>query len=118
MATTKNSDGNVLSVPSPSGRTVNGIVEFGTDAGGFGGIALKTVASGVACPVAITGVHNLTKATTSGEAWSQGVPIYHAGSNIVTDIASSNHLIGVAADTVVAADTTAEVLLSVGAIGG
>lgn len=118
MATTKVSDGNVLDVPSPSGRTVNDVVEFGTDAGGFGGIALRTTASAVNCPVAITGIHKLTKGTASGNSWNQGVPIYHTGSNIVDDLASGNHLIGTAANTVTAADTTAEVLLSVGAIGG
>lgn len=118
MSTLQKAVGNVFMVPSASGRTVNDIVEFGTDAGGFGGVALATVLSGVDCPVAIGGVWQLTKGTSGGDAWLQGVPIYReASTNIVSDTASANHLIGVAANTVVAGDTTADVLLTVGAIG-
>ena len=118
MSTAQKADGNVLMVPSASGRTVNEIVEFGTDAGGFGGVALATVASGVDCPVAIGGIWSLTKGTSAGDNWLQGEPVYReASTNIVSQEASANHLIGVAANTVIAADTTADVLLTVGAIG-
>ena len=116
MSATLKSEGKVLMVPSPSGRTSGDIMELGTDAGGFGAVALDTVVSAVDCPGMIAGVHAFAKASATA-TWSQGVPIYHSGSNIVTDSSTSNHLIGVAAKSATSGPTTADVLLSVGAIG-
>ena len=117
MATNHVSDGRLLEPLAPSGGYTKGnMVEFGTDAGGFVGIALKTATSGILTPTAIEGIWRVTKA--SGTAWTMGDPLYHDGSQVITDLASGNHLAGIAANTRASADLTAELLLSVGSIGG
>lgn len=78
--------------------------------GSIFGVAVNTVANAAEGEFAVTGVHDLAKATG---AVTQGALIYWDNTNkVVTTTSSGNKLIGVAAAAALSGDATARVRLN------
>lgn len=75
------------------------------------GVALQTLANGIAGEFAVRGVWDLAKAT--GQAWTQGAALYwdNAAKNVTTTSAG-NTKIGVATQAQASGDTTGRVRLN------
>jgi len=75
------------------------------------GVALQTLANGVAGEFGIRGVWDLAKAT--GQAWTQGAALYWDNTNKnVTTTSAGNTKIGVAAQAQASGDTVGRVRLN------
>lgn len=97
--------GDVISVPAPANVTAGGAVLVGS----LFGVAVNTALSGAAVEIAVTGVFDLPK--TAAQAWTVGQLLYWSGT-AVTNVASTNKLIGVAAAAAQSADTVGRVRLN------
>ena len=99
--------GDVISVTAPANVSAGA----GVLVGSLFGVAVNTALSGAAVEVATKGVFDLAKAT--GAAWTQGARLYWDDTaKNVTTTASTNKLIGVAAQAQASGDTVGRVLLS------
>lgn len=99
--------GHQLSVPAPAAVTSG----QGVLVGSLFGVAVHDAASGEPVELALIGVYRLAKAT--GSAWTVGARLYwdDTAKNVVTT-ASTNKLIGVAAQAADSAATSGAVLLT------
>lgn len=97
--------GDVISVPAPANVAAGAPVLVGS----MFGVAVNTALSGAAVEIALSGVFDLPK--TAAQAWTVGQLLYWSGT-AVTNVASTNKLIGVAAQAQQAADTVGRVRLN------
>lgn len=97
--------GETISVPAPA----NVLAGAGVLVGSLFGVAVTTALSGADVEIAIEGVYDLPK--TAAQAWTVGQLLYWSGT-AVTNVASTNKLIGVAARAQLSADTVGRVRLN------
>lgn len=98
-----------VTVPAPSGGVVSGTAYL---IGSLFGVAGNAAAVGVGFPLHRTGVWELPKAT--GVNWLVGAKLYwDNAAKVVTNVATSNTLIGTARNDRVNADTVAEIVLGI-----
>lgn len=103
-------NGDVLTIPAPSGGAVGGKPYV---AGSIVGIFVADAAEGAPAALDCEGVHELAK--TSAQAWTLGAKVYWDGTNnVATTAASGNSLIGVAAAA--AANPSATGLVKIGLV--
>ncbi len=97
--------GDVISVAAPANVNAGAAVLVGS----LFGVAVNTALSGAQVEIAVTGVFDLPK--TAAQAWTVGQLLYWSGT-AVTNVASTNKLIGVAAAAALSADTIGRVRLN------
>lgn len=99
--------GDVISVTAPAAVAAG----VGVLVGSLFGVAVNTAANGAAVEIATRGVFDLAK--TTAEAWTQGQRLYwNDTTKAVTTTASTNKLIGVAAQAQLAGDTVGRIMLT------
>jgi predicted RecA/RadA family phage recombinase len=101
--------GDVITVPAPATVTAGA----GVLVGSLFGIAVTDAASGAPVNICVNGVVDAVKAT--GQAWTVGQLVYWSGTN-VTNVASTNKLIGCAVQAQASGDTVGRVRLNGAAI--
>lgn len=97
--------GDQLTIPAPAAVSAGD----GVLVGSLFGVAITSAASGADVAIRTHGVHDLPKAT--GQAWTLGQLLYWSGTN-VTNVASTNKIIGCAARAQASGDTVGRVLLN------
>lgn len=97
-------DGNALTVTAPAAVSAGAGVLIGS----IFGVAANDAAAGAEVVINTTGVYDLAK---PGQAWTAGALLYWSGT-VVTNVASTNKLIGVAARAELAAATVGRVRLN------
>ena len=98
-------DGNALTVTAPAAVSAGAGVLIGS----IFGVAANDAASGAEVVINTTGVYDLAK--TAAQAWTAGALLYWSGT-AVTNVASTNKLIGCAARAELAAATVGRVRLN------
>jgi predicted RecA/RadA family phage recombinase len=100
-------EGNVLTVTAPSGGLVSGQAVL---IGSLFGVACTDIAEAADGELSVRGVYAITKATV---AWSQGDKVYWDNSaKKVTNVSTSNTLIGIGTEDVVSGDATGNVRIN------
>ena len=97
--------GDIVSILAPA-AVVSG---QGVLTGSLFGVAVHDAASGAPLSLAVHGVFTLPK--TTGQAWTQGQLVYWSGT-AVTNVASTNKLIGCALVAAASGDTVGTVLVN------
>ncbi len=97
--------GDVISVTAPATVAAGAAVLVGS----LFGVAVNAAASSAPVEIAVTGVYDLPK--TAAQAWTVGQLLYWSGTALTTT-ASTNKLVGVAAQAQLAADTVGRVRLN------
>ena len=98
-------DGNALTVTAPAAVSAGAGVLIGS----IFGVAANDAASGAEVVINTVGTYDLTK--TAAQAWTAGQLLYWSGT-AVTNVASTNKLIGCAARAELAAATVGRVRLN------
>ncbi len=98
-------DGNALTVTAPATVAAGAGVLIGS----IFGVAANDAASGAEVVINTVGTYDLTK--TAAQAWTAGQLLYWSGT-AVTNVASTNKLIGCAARAELAAATVGRVRLN------
>ena len=98
-------DGNALTVTAPAAVSAGAGVLIGS----LFGVAANDAANGAELVINTAGTYDLAK--TAAQAWTAGALLYWSGT-AVTNVASTNKLIGVAARAELAAATVGRVRLN------
>ncbi len=98
-------DGNALTVTAPAAVSAGAGVLIGS----IFGVAANDAGSGAEVVINTVGVYDLAK--TAAQAWTAGALLYWSGT-AVTNVASTNKLIGCAARAELAAATVGRVRLN------
>jgi predicted RecA/RadA family phage recombinase len=101
--------GATVSVPAPANVTAGA----GVLVGSLFGVAINDALSGQPVNIDIGGVFTLPK--TTGQAWTVGQLLYWSGT-AVTNVASTNKIIGCALAAAASGDTVGTVLLNPGVV--
>lgn len=101
--------GDIVSVPAPAAV----VAGQGVLVGSLFGVAVNDAASAAPVNIAIAGAYDLAK--TTGQAWTVGQLLYWSGT-AVTNVASTNKLIGCALVAAASGDTIGRVLLNKGVV--
>lgn len=108
---TRVNTGEIFSFLATSAISAGDVIEFGSDADGFIGIAVDDIADTERGAVAVNGVFELEKVTGASTGGSAGDTAYVTPAGLLTVVLTSNHRAGVFAEDAADGDALARVMI-------